>query len=341
MSEITFYGDLFLPHPITLAFDLPEHYVANLEAPFTNAEPGYPGKINLRGSLSAFDKSFTRKPLALCLANNHIMDYFEQGFRDTIQALEEREIPYFGAGYLKDNCNNPLIIEVAGKAVGFMGYVCPTASPVFATQSQPGCMPIDFDKIRQDIKLARDRGAEHIIVQLHWGAEQVGLPRPEDVKIARALTQLDVDLIIGHHSHCIQVFERLDSTPIFYGLGNWVFPAYETKSFYAEDGLDSRAYPLSSHEKNKKSLSVTYNLKSREALAKANYFDGERLAEGKFSPERYKTVIILEGYESQFARAFKWGKLKHIIDNYLASPKLPRPEHFVNLLRLARARKYD
>lgn len=341
MSELTFYGDLCLPQPITVALDLPEHYIVNLEAPFTGAEPGYPGKINLRSSLAAFDATFNRLPLAVCLANNHIMDFFEQGFLETVRALDERGILYFGAGYLRDNCNNPLIVDVASERVGLMGYVCPTTSPVFAEKDQPGCIPISVEKIREDVEVAKENGAEHIIIHLHWGAEQVGLPKPEDVLLARAIAGLDVDLIIGHHAHCIQLFENVEKASVFYGLGNWIFPAQQTQSFYSEDGTSSRAYPVQLYEKNKRSLAVSYALASKEVTVEPNYFSGERLIKGRFKVERYRATLDTGKYNARFARAFKWGKFKHIMDGYFAAPKLPRPEHFVNLFKLARARKYD
>ena len=341
MSQLTFYGDLFLTRAVDLALALPEHYVVNLEAPFTKAEPGYPGKINLRGSVEAFDKTLTPRPAAACLANNHIMDFFEPGFSDTVRALEQRTIPYFGAGYLRDNCNNPLVLDIAGESVGLMGYVCPTASPVFAEGERPGCIPISVRKIADDIELAKQKGAKHLVVHLHWGAEQVALPRPEDIATAREVVALGADLLVGHHAHCVQAFEVVQDTHVFYGLGNWMFSAHESPSFFTAEGVAEQVYKSNLHEKNKRSLAVSYDLVTRAVAVEPHYFDGERLTRGRFDTTRFRTTFDLDGYEQRFARAFKWGKFKHILDGYLAAPKLPRPKHVANLFKLARTKQYD
>lgn len=80
---VTFLGDVFLPEPFesTLRFD---NYIPNLEYPITDAETPAKDKVVLRAKQSYLEETFDSKPTAVCLANNHIMDYGVEGFNDTL-----------------------------------------------------------------------------------------------------------------------------------------------------------------------------------------------------------------------------------------------------------------
>src|SRR5690606_23195448 len=95
---ITFLGDVFLTRPVEVEVELPGSVVCNLEAPLTRRTLGYPGKINLRTDPTVFDETFPQAPIAVCLANNHVMDFREEGLADTIEHLERRGIRWFGVG---------------------------------------------------------------------------------------------------------------------------------------------------------------------------------------------------------------------------------------------------
>lgn len=341
MNAITFYGDVFLRERFVLSEPLPTPYVFNLEAPLTKAQRGYPGKINLRGSADAFDATFVVPPVAVCLANNHVMDFGEEGFLETVSFLEARGISYFGAGYQEKNCNNPLLLDIEGVGLALMGYVSPLASPVFAERREPGCAPIDLDLIARDMSEAKKRGAKRIIVQLHWGAEQVSAPRREDVETARAIIDLGADLIIGHHAHCIQSFEIYKRKHIFYGLGNCMFPPHTSPAYYDASGRPTKVHVSRSFGRNKRSLAVRLELASKKVEVAPQYFDGKVLRRGRFSPERYHvTIEDLAEQERKFERAFRLGKLTYTLQGYLAEPKLPRWQHIKGISTILRTRQF-
>lgn len=64
------------------------------------------------------------------------------------------------------------------------------------------------------------------IVFVHWGAEYQTKHNPAQEKLAQALIDGGVDLIIGHHPHVVQDFEQYKDKYIFYSLGNFVFDQY-------------------------------------------------------------------------------------------------------------------
>jgi poly-gamma-glutamate capsule biosynthesis protein CapA/YwtB (metallophosphatase superfamily) len=328
---------MFLRHRFTLEHPLPEHYVFNLEAPLTAAVRGYPGKINLRGVGQHFDATFPHPPVAVCLANNHIMDFGEEGFRDTLRFLEARGIAYFGAGYAAENCNNPLVLQVGDTQVGLLGYAEPLASPVFAAGEQPGCARNDLARIAEDIAEARRRGATRVIVHLHWGAEQVAVPRRQDVVLGRAVLDAGADLLIGHHAHCIQSYEVYEGKHLFYGLGNWMFPPHTSPAYYGPDGQPTRQHVSRSFPKNQRSLAVAFDLETGEVSVVPQHFDGHTLRRGTFSPSRYRLEIgDLAAHDARFKRAYRLGKLEHALRSYLAAPKAPRWRHVTGVARMLR-----
>ena len=40
---------------------------------------------------------------------------------------------------------------------------------------------------------------------------------------ANMIVSLGVDLVVGNHTHVMQAFHEIDGTPVFYGLGNFIF----------------------------------------------------------------------------------------------------------------------
>jgi poly-gamma-glutamate capsule biosynthesis protein CapA/YwtB (metallophosphatase superfamily) len=67
------------------------------------------------------------------------------------------------------------------------------------------------------------------IIYVHWGDEYSNLPNQRQQKLAELLVQKGADLIIGHHPHVVQSVAVINSVPVFYSLGNFVFDQYFSK----------------------------------------------------------------------------------------------------------------
>jgi poly-gamma-glutamate synthesis protein (capsule biosynthesis protein) len=65
-------------------------------------------------------------------------------------------------------------------------------------------------------------------VAIHWGVELDTLPRAGDVHLAHRLVDAGADVIFGGHSHRLQPMGVYKGRPIFYGLGNFVWPRHST-----------------------------------------------------------------------------------------------------------------
>lgn len=77
------------------------------------------------------------------------------------------------------------------------------------------------EQVKNDINVLRDK-VDILMVAMHWGREYTHIPTDLEVKTAKFLADLDVDIIIGTHPHVIQPVEWIDDTLVFYSLGNFI-----------------------------------------------------------------------------------------------------------------------
>ncbi|MCC6821797.1 MAG: CapA family protein [Verrucomicrobia subdivision 3 bacterium] len=322
MNGVTFLGDIWLPQPVKSAVNFDEPIVFNLEGPITGCTSPAHQKICLRMERNCIETTFRTAPLAVCLANNHIMDYGLAGYLDTLATLKAAGIRHFGAGTLAENCNNPLVLPVGDTLVGLLGYVCPTTDPVFAEDVRPGVRPITLSRIEMDIQTARQQGARRVVVNLHWGAEGVGVPRPVDVELAHRILAAGADTIIGHHSHCIQSYELWDSKCVCYGLGNCIFPS-EWVLRPAPAGFTR--FRLRIPAASGFSMRVRLDLESGTAAPSILRFDGGELKTVKRSVTRFLLPSMSpEAYARHYHRRAHGDLLRFDLGCFLAQPRLPK-----------------
>ncbi|HZW28059.1 MAG TPA: CapA family protein [Trueperaceae bacterium] len=334
---ITFLGDVFPARPVALAADLPGTLVLNLEAPLTDSRDAYPGKINLRGSADAFAATFAGREVVATLANNHCMDFREAGLHDTIAALDALGVPHCGAGTAADGWRNPAVVTVRGTRVAVLAYADPSCTPVYAEGDRPGAAPLVLEAAVADIAAARAAGADRVVVAAHWGEEQVDLPTSRCVALARALVDAGADAVVGHHAHCIQSYETYRGKPVMYGLGNCVFPAHDSPSYYDAAGRPTRVQRTRPSPRNRRSLALVWDPATGEHEVRALYFDGSRLVPGRFPHRRYRLRFEdPERHDAAYAVAYRRGKVRHALESFAAQPKLPRLAHLRNVSRLLR-----
>ena len=87
---------------------------------------------------------------------------------------------------------------------------------------------LDKNLITADVKKARDRKADLIILFLHWGTEYDTIPSKSQTDMAKYFQSLGVDMVIGSHPHVVQkmVLTKNDNSGnnelVVYSLGNFV-----------------------------------------------------------------------------------------------------------------------
>jgi len=165
------------------------------------------------------------------LANNHIRDCGDEGIRETLRYLEEAGLDAFGAGESPAEAHRPVIREVRGVRVAFLGYVPPhmvlrgrkvSLRGLTAWRGRAGAAWGSLSNVRRDIHAARRR-ADVVIVSLHLGDRYQRSPAGFEREHCRKVIEAGADAVIGHGTHIMGPIETYRGRPIFYGLGNFTF----------------------------------------------------------------------------------------------------------------------
>ncbi|MFL6561471.1 MAG: CapA family protein, partial [Bacillus sp. (in: firmicutes)] len=176
----------------------------NLETTLTNATNKAVKKFRFKGDPSYAQILELGGIEAVNLANNHIHDYLDKGYQDTITSLKNQNIGYFGY-------DNKYITTVKDVKIGALGYEGWADSPEIRRT------------VTQDIKDLRAQGAQIILVHYHWGSERHYVPDSSQQSLARFTVDNGADLILGHHPHVVQGIEEYKGKFIVYSLGNFMF----------------------------------------------------------------------------------------------------------------------
>lgn len=154
-------------------------------------------------------------------ASNHSLDRGVAGIDATIEALRSAGLGHSGTARTAAEAV-PEVFDVNGIAVAHLSYsyavggVRPAGEPWRANVIDP---PAIVDAARD----ARARGADAVIVSLHWGSSARQAPSADQRRIAGAITAPgEIDLVVGHHAHVLQPIEKVDGTWVVWGLGNFV-----------------------------------------------------------------------------------------------------------------------
>jgi len=211
-----------------------DYVIANLEAPITElrlssfeGEKGYLGweTEETPGLLEQFGVD------AVSLANNHLMDFGEQGLVETLESLEAHDIEAFGAGLDEDSAVLPYVISGKGIVVLSGFEYRENYDNDYSFYAGPGKSGVAM-LTPMMVRKAREAYPESfIIVFPHWGDNYKWKTEEQEV-IAKNLVDAGADLIIGHGAHLLQEVEMIEDVVVVYSLGNFVFNSpgrYESK----------------------------------------------------------------------------------------------------------------
>lgn len=167
----------------------------------------------------------------LGIANNHILDYGQAAFTDTLKLLKENGISYAGGGYSRQEASEGVIVEKKGLKIGFLAFTRVTPSvDWYAGKNKPGIIgayKVHEAEVLAAVNNLKDK-CDLLVVSLHWGKEGSEQVRKQETELAHLLIDSGVDLIMGHHPHVVQKVEIYKDKPIFYSLGNFFFTTSHT-----------------------------------------------------------------------------------------------------------------
>ncbi|HSO77273.1 MAG TPA: CapA family protein [Bacteroidales bacterium] len=164
---------------------------------------------------------------ALMTANNHSADRGSKGIARTLRVLDSLDIPHTGTwtGPEARDTLTPLILKAKGISVAMLNYTYGTNGIVVPPPRVVSY--IDTVRITGDILASREKGADLVVVFIHWGNEYDSLPSPLQQLTANAIFNGGADIIIGSHPHVLQpMHATADSTglsdPVVWSMGNFV-----------------------------------------------------------------------------------------------------------------------
>lgn len=169
----------------------------------------------------------------LITANNHSLDMSKNGLVNTRRNIIDKEFDAIGTYETQEDSDTPFIKEINGIKVGIAAFTDSTNG----IQIKDGNYFLKrfvlsesaIPDLTKEVQKLHQAGAEYTIVSLHWGAEYADKPTKTQEKIAQALADAGVDLIMGNHSHCVQPIKKITTElngkskecVIIYSLGNF------------------------------------------------------------------------------------------------------------------------
>ncbi len=240
-------------HDLVADFKRADFSVANLESPLVKAgSVPLPGKCTLRGN-SNWATVLKESGISLVtLANNHMMDYGEEGLFNTIAALERSEIAYVGAGKNLQDAQQPVFKEIAGRKAAFIGRSSVEVSSLcYAGVDQPGVAFLDEEELLDTVCQCCEM-ADLVVVMIHWGMEHYHYPSPKQRLLAGNIVSAGADILLGHHPHVLQGVEFIDGALVAYSSGNFLFDEF-TWVMPVDDG-SARASLLTLTEANRQGM---------------------------------------------------------------------------------------
>lgn len=250
MTSIVFTGDIafskyfkehwnknFLDESVVDFFKESDHVVANVESPLTDSVISSKMEIS---HLSNPDSAEWFKNISAdiwTISNNHILDCGETGMMDTINAAKKCGAVTVGAGRNIDEASKYITLDCDG-GIGIFAVTYKRAEFIRATENAPGCVLFDEAKrIKRIIKEIKAKNKWCIIIA-HGGDEFSNLPMPYMRKLYKKFLAFGADIVVGHHPHVVQNYEKIGDKMVFYSLGNFVFDTdYQRKQKYSEYGI--------------------------------------------------------------------------------------------------------
>ena len=177
---------------------------------------------------------------AVTIANNHVYDYREEGFLDTLRSLEEYKMPYVGAGRNLEDAKQPIYYIANGRKIALVNATQIEKNQNFtkaATEDEAGVLkcldPTDFiDEIEKAKK-----NSDYVLVISHWGTEYQEKYGKDQEKLAKQFADAGADAIIGGHPHVLQGVDYIEDVPVYYSLGNFFFSLDENMPKSFDTGL--------------------------------------------------------------------------------------------------------
>lgn len=159
------------------------------------------------------------------LANNHVYDYGELAFLDTLSTLDKAGIPRIGAGKDIAEAKKPYYFVINGYKVAFVNASRAEKYRLTpeATSTSPGIFrAYDPNPFAEEIKKAKE-SSDFVIALIHWGKEDTHELEEVQKETGKLYIDSGADMVVGTHAHYLQGVEFYKNKLIAYNLGDFIF----------------------------------------------------------------------------------------------------------------------
>ena len=198
------YGADYFLQNVRRIFSADDLTIANFEGTLTDSDEREDKTFAFKAPASYASVLSGSSVEAVNTANNHSHDYGDQGFDDTLAALDDAGIVHFGY-------DETAVMDIKGIKVGMVGIY-----ELYDHLDREQQLKDNIAKVQAD-------GAQLIVVIFHWGNETETVPDSNQTTLGRMAIDLGADLVCGHHPHVLQGIETYKGKNIVYSLGNFCF----------------------------------------------------------------------------------------------------------------------
>jgi poly-gamma-glutamate synthesis protein (capsule biosynthesis protein) len=166
------------------------------------------------------------------LANNHVLDWGQDGLTDTLQTLQALGISATGAGRNLEEARCPAVINLpSGGRVIVFSFALPSSGVPRRWAAGPELPGVNFLPDLSDTSLAlvrasiedTRRSGDVVILSLHWGPNWGYEISNEQRAFARgAIDSAYASIVHGHSSHHAKGIEVYKERLILYGCGDFL-----------------------------------------------------------------------------------------------------------------------
>ncbi|WP_346977861.1 CapA family protein [Clostridium perfringens] len=200
-----------------------------IEGTYAGEEIGYSGYPNYNGPDSMIDALKDTGFDIINVATDHSLDKGVEGASKTGEKIDKDMTSIGNKKYI--------VKKVKGIEIGFTSYTYESKEGELNGHKIPEDINLNtfsynkLDKGLEEMKALveemKNEGAEFIVFGMHWGVEYKTEPSKYQVKIAEALNEYGVDLILGSNPHVVQPIEEIEGedgnkTLVAYSLGNFI-----------------------------------------------------------------------------------------------------------------------
>jgi poly-gamma-glutamate synthesis protein (capsule biosynthesis protein) len=204
--------------------------VVNLECAVSKLGSAVPKEFNFRGDPAALPVMRKAGVEVANMGNNHSYDYGPEALLDTRKNILDAGLEPVGAGKDPEEALAPAMFERNGWRIAVVGLDEVVDPPdAVAAKGHPGTAAGHDFRAMVDAVEAAAADADLVVVDIHWGVELDTVPRSYQVAEGHKLVDAGADIIFGGHSHRLQPLDVYKGKPIFWSLGNFVWPNFSAE----------------------------------------------------------------------------------------------------------------